>query len=209
MEQPLPAASGDTWPSFIIWQVGSEDVSRGRVLKVPVAFQLHLLKIPWRGHSFRMLVIDLLHFNYCCTRVEKVGDDPHRIHILPSLVIYFRQTLRIYYQTLCQLSYWFIPFFPVISHKFLKHNVTWQMWFCCAYFREREGIKARSMALFVCVLMSAAIKYLGRCGTDAKCLHVFTAGVNWWSRKWEKKWFGLMIFWGRQHSPECCWESHQ
>lgn len=59
-----------------------------------------------------MPVIDLLHFNYCCMRVEKVGDDPHRIYILPSLVIYFRQTLRIYYQALLPIILLIYSLFP-------------------------------------------------------------------------------------------------
>lgn len=93
--------------------------------------------------------------------VEKVEDEPHGIYISPSLTTYFKQSPKIYYQTLLPINLLIYSlFFPVNSHKFLRSNVTRQMWFHCAYFRQREGIKARSMALFVCVLVSATIKYL-------------------------------------------------
>lgn len=135
--------------------------------------------------------------------VEKVEDAPHGIYIPPSLATHFKHTPKMYYQALLPINLLIYSLFsPVNSHKFLRPNVTRQMWFHCAYFRQREGIKARSMALFARVLVSATIKYLGpvwnRC---QKFVCVYGGSQLMIQKTRGKNWFGLMVFCGRQCMP--------
>lgn len=106
---------------------GSENIGRGHLtwrsyLSSPGFI---FVEIPGRRRRFHAPLIDSLHFNYRCARAEKVEDAPHGICIPPSLVIYFRQTLRIYYQALLPIILLiysppppplFFFFFPVNSH---------------------------------------------------------------------------------------------